>query len=362
MNIITKANKMLEKLGLDGFIVTNSSNRRYLTNFTGSNGIFLLSNKGNLIITDYRYEEQAQIQTDNIDIVLHEDHTGHKGSKSTIYKKVIEQICRLNLRKVGFEKDSIIYGLYDLLNNQKEFELIPTLDFIEDLRMIKTPEEINKLKKATEVVDKAFEYIIDFIKPGLTELEVAEEITDFIKKQNATNSGFLPIVASGYRSALAHGRASEKVIEEGDMVVVDFGANIESYWSDMTRTFAIGQPDQELEHIYYIILEALEKSLHALKPGIYDCEIDKQIKKHINAKGFGKYAGTGTGHGLGIDVHENPFISTKKDKKLAENMVLAIEPGIYLPNKGGVRIEDNVLITSDGYENWSKTTKDLLIL
>lgn len=353
---------VLRKKELDSMIVTNGSNRRYLTGFTGSNGILIITEKRSVLITDYRYEEQAKNQTDQIEIILHKDHTGHKGSKSTIYQIVIEQLLKLQVTKIGFEQDSMIVGLYHLLNDVDAYELIPTLDLIEDLRMIKTPDEISKLKVAAEIADRTFDYVIDFIRPGITEERVSEEIGNFIKKQGASNTGFPPIVASGARSALAHGRASEKVIERGDIIVLDFGANYESYWSDITRTISVGAPDNELKEIYIIVAEALEQSLAILKPGLTDQQIDHEIKKHIQSNGYGEYAGTGTGHGLGMEVHENPYLSTKTDKIVKKNMVLAIEPGIYLPGKGGVRIEDNVLITRDGHRNWITATKELLIL
>lgn len=362
MKKISRVIEMLEKENMDGFIVTDASNRRYLTNFTGSNGILIITKQRTVMITDYRYVEQAKEQTDGIDIILHKDHTGHKGSKSTIYKKVVEQIDRYELKTIGFEQDSMIVGLYNILAENKGFELVPTLDAIEDIRMIKSESELRKLRTATEIADTAFLHILDVIKPGIKEIEVSNEIDAFIEKEGAHNTGFLPIVASGWRGALAHGRASDKVIEEGDMIVIDFGANYEDYWSDMTRTISVGTPDPELEKIHGIVYEALEKALDTLRPGIYDQEIDQVIKDHIRSHGYIEYAGTGTGHGIGMDVHETPYLSTKKDKEVKANMVFAIEPGIYLPGKGGVRIEDNLRVTKIGYENWNKSSKELFVL
>lgn len=362
MGKLSSVVEMLEEKKMDGFIVTDASNRKYLTNFTGGNGILLITKQGTVMITDYRYVEQAKEQTEGIEIILHSDHTGHKGSKSTIYKKVVEQINRFKLEKIGFEQDSMIFGLYNILKDEGTFELIPTLDIIEDIRMVKSESELKKLKTATEIADAAFLHILDIIKPGMKEIEISKEIGAFIEKHAAHNTGFLPIVASGWRGALAHGRASDKVIEQGDMIVLDFGANYEGYWSDMTRSISVGTPDPELEKIHGIVYEALEKTLEALKPGVYDQELDQIIKDHIRSQGYIEYAGTGTGHGIGMDVHEIPYLSTKKDKKVTTNMVFAIEPGIYLPGKGGVRIEDNLLVTEQGYENWNKSSKELFVL
>src|SRR5699024_7494257 len=312
MEKLSRVVEILEKKKMDGFIVTDASNRKYLTNFTGSNGILLITKQGTVMITDYRYVEQAKGQTEGIEIILHSDHTGHKGSKSTIYKKVVEQINRFKLEKVGFEQDSMIFGLYNILKDQGNFELVPTLDVVEDIRMVKSESERKKLKTATEIADAAFLYILDVIKPGIKEIEVSNEIDAFIKKNGAHNTGFLPTVASGWRGALAHGRASDKVIEQGDMIVLDFGANYEGYWSDMSRSIAVGAPDPELEKMHGIVYEALDKALDVLKPGAYDQEIDHVIKEHIRSHGYIEHAGTGTGHGIGIDLHETPFLSTKK--------------------------------------------------
>lgn len=360
MERIKRVRETLANLNLDAIIITRDSNRRYLTDFTGSNGIVIISQYDAKVITDYRYKEMAQLQSKNFDIVLHSGHTGHKGSKSTIYKEVIREINAMGAKRVGFEQDHMFFGLYDLLRKNSHFELVPTIDVVEDIRMIKTDKEIRLLKEAAKAADQTFIYILDYIREGMTEKQIAEEMERFTKKQGFELDHLS--IQSGYRAAQAHGKPTDKVIEKGDMLVMDFGVNNNGYRSDMCRTVAIGELSNEFKQIYSIVQEALELCLSSLKPGISDYEADKIIKDHIYNNGYGGFEGTGTGHGIGIEAHEIPYLSVKQDKVLQKNMVLTIEPGIYIPGKGGVRIEDMVLITEEGIENWTTSSKELIIL
>lgn len=360
MERIKRVRDSLKELELDAMIVTRDSNRRYLTDFTGSNGIVVISRNGAKMVTDYRYEEMAKLQSDNVDVVLHEGHTGHKGSKSTIYKEVIKMIEAMGAKTIGFEQDYMFYGLYDLLSKNSTFELVPTMDVIEDIRMIKTNKEIALLKDAAKVADETYFHILDLVRPGMTEKQIAEEMGLFMERQGL-EIGHVSL-QSGYRAAQAHGKPTEKIIEKGEMVVVDFGASNQGYRSDMCRTFAVGEPSDKFKEIYDVVLQSLLLCLNNLKPGLWDQEADKFMKDYIREKGYEGFEGTGTGHGLGIDTHEIPYLSVKKDKKLKPGMVLAVEPGIYLPEEVGVRIEDNLLITEDGHENWTTSSKELIIL
>lgn len=360
MERIERARKSLNKLNLDAVIVTRDSNRRYLTDFTGSNGIIVISQDRAVMITDYRYEEQASLQSEHFEIILHAGHTGHKGSKSTIYKEVLKVLDEIKVERVGFEQDYMFYGLYDLLNKNSDFELVPTMDFVEDIRMIKTEREIKLLKDAATVADKTYLHILDYVKAGMTEIEMAEEMAKYIESQGM-EVGHIA-VQSGYRAAQAHGRPTDKVIENGEMIVVDFGAANNGYRSDMCRTFAVGEPSEKMKEIYDVVLQSLSLCLKELKAGMWDQEADKIMKDYIYSKGYEGFEGTGTGHGLGLDTHEIPYLSKKRDKQLQAGMVLAVEPGIYLKGEGGVRIEDNLLITEDGHENWTTSSKELIIL
>ena len=233
---------------------------------------------------------------------------------------------------------------------------------IEKLRMIKTDDEIRTIRRAAEIADEAFSHILTFIKPGVTELEVSNELEFFMRRLGASESSFDTIVASGKRSALPHGVATGKTIENGDMVTLDFGALYDGYVSDITRTVAVGEPTEELKKIYHIVLEAQMRACSALKPGMTGKEADAVARDYIKDHGYGEAFGHSTGHGIGLEVHEGPGLSFRSDTVLKPGMVVTVEPGIYVPGLGGVRIEDDVLITEDGCELLTSSPKELIIL
>lgn len=239
---------------------------------------------------------------------------------------------------------------------------MPVSGVVEKLRLIKTESEIKILKEAADIADAAFKHILEFIRPGVTELEVSNELEFFMRKAGAISSSFDIIVASGYRSALPHGVASDKIIETGDFVTLDFGAYYKGYVSDITRTVAVGKPDDKLKEIYGIVLEAQLRGLAGIKPGMTGKEADALTRNFIAQKGYGENFGHSTGHGIGLEVHEGPALSIKSDTVLEPGMVVTVEPGIYIPGLGGVRIEDDTLITKDHNETLNHSTKELIIL
>jgi len=208
----------------------------------------------------------------------------------------------------------------------------------------------------------AFEHIQTVIKPGVKEIEVANELEFFMRKQGATSSSFDIIVASGYRSALPHGVASDKEIESGELVTLDYGALYNGYCSDITRTFAVGQISEQLNEIYHVVLEAQLRGIKGTKTGLTGKEADALTRDYITEKGYGEYFGHSTGHGLGMDVHEAPSLSFRSETVLKPGMVVTIEPGIYIPDVGGCRIEDDILITKDGNESFTHSSKELITL
>ncbi|MBE3570312.1 MAG: aminopeptidase P family protein, partial [Bacillales bacterium] len=218
------------------------------------------------------------------------------------------------------------------------------------------------LKEAADIADAAFKHILDFIKPGITELEVANELEFFMRKCGATSSSFDTIIASGKRSALPHGVASEKIIEKGDLVTLDYGALYKGYVSDITRTVAVGEPSADLKNIYQIVLEAQLLAVEKIKPGMTGKEADAIARNYIEEKGFGDQFGHSLGHGIGLEVHERPLLSMRSDMVLQPGMVVTVEPGIYVHGLGGVRIEDDTIITSSGNETITHSTKELIIL
>jgi len=338
---------------LDGIIITSPINRRYLTDFTGSAGIVLMTQTDQLLITDFRYTEQAMEQAKHFTVVEHE---------ASILQEVAQQLKRLNINTVAFEATHVSFEQYEQFTSLFKAQLIPVKNVIENIRLIKTEAELSIMKRAAEIADQAFEHIISFIKPGVKEIDVANELEFFMRKQGATSSSFDIIVASGWRSALPHGVASEKTIENGELVTMDFGALYNGYCSDITRTVAVGEIDGQLKEIYDVVLNAQQLALSHIKPGITGKKADAFARDHIQSAGYGENFGHSTGHGLGMEVHEEPRLSRISDTVLEQGMVVTVEPGIYIPNVGGCRIEDDIVITEKGNERLTVSSKQLIHL
>ncbi|CAH0177527.1 Aminopeptidase YpdF [Peribacillus sp. Bi96] len=353
MNKLTRLRASMEKVGIDGFLITSTYNRRFMTNFTGSAGVVLISQKEAKFITDFRYVEQAGKQATDYEIVQH---------KGTIIEEVGKQAKEMNIGTLGFEQEHLTFATYKAYETGIEAQLKPVSGIIENLRLIKTSSEIKILKEAAAIADAAFTHILDFIRPGVTELDVSNELEFFMRKQGATSSSFDIIVASGIRSALPHGVATDKIIEKGDFVTLDYGAYFNGYVSDITRTLAVGKPSEELINIYDIVLEAQLRGMAGIKPGMTGREADALTRNLIEEKGFGQYFGHSTGHGIGLEVHEGPALSLRSDIILEPGMAVTVEPGIYLPGVGGVRIEDDTIVTIEGNESLTHSTKELIIL
>lgn len=353
MEKLSKLRSALEEHQIDALLITSGHNRRYITDFTGTAGVAIVSKDQAVFITDFRYTEQAAKQIQNFEIVQH---------TKTMLEEVSVQLEKMNVKKVGFEKDDMSYAMFESYKKAVNTELVPVSGLIEKIRLIKTPQEITIIKAAADIAEAAFEHILTFIAPGKTELEVSNELEFFMRKQGATSSSFDIIVASGLRSALPHGVATDKVIEKGDFVTLDFGALYNGYVSDVTRTVAVGEPSEKLKEIYQVVLDAQLLSLEKIKPGMTGIEADAIARDYIKSKGYGEAFGHSLGHGIGLEVHEGPGLSFRSETVLEEGMVITIEPGIYLPGIGGVRIEDDAVVTATGLEKLTHSTKELLIL
>jgi len=353
MEKIERLRSIFSQQGIDGILITSPFNRRYISNFTGTAGVVLISPEKALFITDFRYIEQASNQCHGFEIV---------NFSSSIPEEVARLAKELGIQKLGFEEDYLTYSSHKVYEKEIEAELVPISGVVEKLRLIKTDAEINILKVAADIADAAFKHILDFIRPGKTELEVSNELEFFMRRAGATSSSFNTIVASGHRSALPHGVASDKIIEAGDFVTLDYGAYYNGYVSDITRTVAVGEPDVKLKEIYDIVLEAQLRGMDGIKPGITGKEADALTRNYITEKGYGEYFGHSTGHGIGLEVHEGPSLSMKSDIILEPGMVVTCEPGIYIPGLGGVRIEDDTMITKDHNQALTHSTKELIIL
>ncbi|PPA71382.1 M24 family metallopeptidase [Jeotgalibacillus proteolyticus] len=353
MSKVDQLREQLAKHNIDGLMITSTYNRKYITNFTGSAGIAVISQDEALFITDFRYTEQAASQAQGFDIVQH---------KGPIHEEVASQVERLGIKRLGFEQDHVVFGMFKQYDQAVNTELVPVSGVIEKLRLIKTESEIKILKEAADIADAAFKHILDFIQPGKTELEVSNELEFFMRNAGAQSSSFDIIVASGERSALPHGVASGKTIQTGDFVTMDYGALHKGYVSDLTRTVAVGSPSDKLKEIYQVTLDAQLLAMDNVRPGLTGKEADAIARDYITSKGYGDYFGHSLGHGIGLEVHEGPGLSVRSEAKLLENMVVTVEPGIYIPGLGGVRIEDDTLLTANGNETLTHSTKELIIL
>lgn len=353
MSKLTDLRNKLSENEVDAILVTNPYNRRYITNFTGTAGVALITKSEAFFVTDFRYVNQAKEQVPEFTIIEHQ---------GLIEDKLAELIGKSAIKRLGFEADHVTYANYSLYEKKFTVELVAVKEIIESLRMIKTAEEIAILKDAAKIADDAFQHILAFIKPGVREIDVANELEIFMRKQGATSSSFDIIVASGYRSALPHGVASEKVIENGELVTMDYGALYKGYCSDITRTVAVGNISDELKEIYETVLEAQVRGVNGIKPTMTGKEADALTREYIEEQGYGEYFGHSTGHGIGLEIHEGPGLSPRSDTVLEKNMVVTVEPGIYIPEVGGCRIEDDIVLTETGNERLTFAKKELIQL
>lgn len=251
---------------------------------------------------------------------------------------------------------------FDDFENVLEVQLVPASGMIEVLRQVKDADEIDKIKKACEITDKAFEYILGYIKPGISEIDIANTLDFKMREFGASGISFDTIVASGKRSAMPHGVATDKLIANHELITIDFGCYYQGYCSDMTRTVAVGQVDSTLEKIYQIVYDANRMVQEALKPGMTGQELDAIARDYIEGQGYGKNFGHSLGHSIGLEVHEAPMAGPNSKNVLKADQFITDEPGIYLENLGGVRIEDDLLIHEDGNEYITKSPRELIVL
>ncbi|MBG9980975.1 aminopeptidase P family protein [Facklamia sp. DSM 111018] len=353
MQRLDRLRQLLKEEQLEALYVTDLLNVRYLTGFTGSAGAVLVTHDEAYFITDFRYVTQANKEVTSAKVVIHQQGVDQE------VQKLIEQD---QIRTLGIEANQMNVSQYLKIQKLFDLDIKPTDALIEKLRQVKDQEEIAIIRQACEITDLAFEHILNFVKAGVTELQVANELESFLKNKGASSMSFDTIVASGERSAMPHGVASEKVIENGDMVTIDFGCYYKGYSSDMTRTFAVGSVSDQLREIYEIVLEAHNRVIAGTRAGMTGQEVDALARDYITEKGYGQYFGHSTGHGLGLDVHEMPAVSSRSETVMVENMVITDEPGIYLPGIGGVRIEDDLIIKENGVESINSSPKELIIL
>ena len=355
MTRIQELTSQFSKHNIDALLVTSLSNIRYLTGFSGSAGSVLITKNKNYFISDFRYLSQsAEEVSKDFEIIIFAQ--GSLDYIADIAKKE-------NLKNIGFESHIASFNTVKGLKEKfPDLNFVPVDSLIEPIIGKKNEDEIEKTKKAVEITDKTFEMILGMIKPGMTENELAAEITYIHRKLGAETNAFEPIVASGIRSAFPHARPTDKKIAKGEFLKLDFGCVYKGLRSDLTRTIGIGSLNAEQKKIYSIVKEAQQKALDAVKAGEHTKDIDSVARNHITENGYGKNFGHGLGHGLGYDTHEGPYLNQRMDFVLDVNNIITIEPGIYVEGLGGVRIEDDVIVKTDGCEILNTSPKELIIL
>ncbi len=351
MDRISKVRELLTEKNLDAVLVMSPHNRRYLSQFTGSAGAVIITKDKALLTSDFRYNAQAQEQATDFEFVL------QKGGHLPF---VIELLGKNNVKRLGFEGHLTTYNIFAELD--KSFELTPLSGEIEKIRMVKSEDEVALIQKACDIADATYEHILTFVKAGMTEMDVKNELERKMRELGASGASFDIIVASGARGALPHGVASEKVIEDGEMVTLDFGALYKGYISDITRTFAVGEPSDEMKKVYDIVLESELAALEQIKPGMTGAEADSIARDIIKSNGYGDNFGHSLGHGIGLEVHEGPGLAQTVETVLEVGMCVTIEPGIYIDGVGGVRIEDDCIVTKDGLKRLTNSSKELFVL
>ncbi len=353
MSRLAKLRAEVAAAGVDAIMIMRPENRRYISGFHGSAGTLVVSQRRAYLLTDFRYIEQAKVQAPEFEVV----RIGEPGVDA-----LRDLLQADEIKSLGFEQDFVSYAQYEDLKQRLSVQLVPLSGIVEKLRLVKDETEIAHMQRATEIAEAAFEQVLPEIKVGRSELEIALDLEFAMRRLGAEGVAFPIIAASGPRSSLPHGRPTERVLQAGDFLTLDFGAISGGYCSDMTRTVVLGRPSDKQREIYNIVLEAQLKAQKAVCPGLPGKELDQVARDIITEAGYGEYFGHSLGHGVGLQVHEGPRASKTSTDVLQPGMIVTIEPGIYLPGWGGVRIEDMVLVTETGYHNFNSHDKELIII
>lgn len=356
MSRIERLLERLEKESLDGLLLLKTSalrnqNVRYITGFTGSTAYVLISKQRRVLLTDARYDEQAAEECPEFEVKRH----------GKVWEMLQEIIDDAGLKRLGYDASGLTAKSLEIVQKSiRGVEWVSTDGLINEIRAVKEPEEIERISIAAEISDKLFEHALSKVRAGMTERELGLEFEIESRRLGADGLAFDLIVVSGARSSHQHGAPSEKVMERGDFVTMDFGAMYQGYCSDMTRTIVIGKADARQKEVYETVKRAQEKGVELVTAGAIPREITAEVCKILDEAGFEEHASRGVGHGVGLDVHELPYIGGNEGPPLAAGNVVTVEPGIYIPGWGGVRIEDLVLVTEDGPRRLTKSTKELI--
>jgi Xaa-Pro aminopeptidase len=352
-NRVVAARELLRRFEIDAILVSDSKDIRYLSGFTGSEGLLLLAATEIFLLVDFRYTAQAKTETTGVTVFEFRE-------KKTALAALLSEH---GLKSLGIQAERVSVSFFNELVTH-----LPTVRFVQLgaevalLRVVKDSREIECLEKVARIASDTLLDILPTIRPGDTEREIALRLEFAMRTAGADDKSFDIIVASGGRGAFPHGKATSKPLCRGELVTIDFGALLDGYNSDETVTVVLGDPDEQQRKIYHIVKDAHDRAFEAVRPGVQFKDIDSVAREYISQKGYGDYFGHGLGHGVGLDIHEKPVVSFRSEDVVREGMVFTIEPGIYLPGWGGVRIEDLVVATSDGCRLLSRVPKDLIVL
>jgi Xaa-Pro aminopeptidase len=353
-NRVKRLRTLLADQRLDAFLVTSLIHLRYLTGFTGTNALGVITRHGAWFLTDSRYRVQAARQVRSAQRIC---------TPRPLLEALAEHHCLAYCRRVGFESYVLTFQQYRLLRRsfpRKVF--VPTTGFLEKLLLLKEPSELVSMRAAMKISDRVFGEVVSVLRPGMREKDVAAELTYRQRLAGADGDAFDPIVASGERGSLPHARASDKILRKGELVTLDFGCTIEGYHSDLTRTVALGRATRQAREIYRVVRDAQEAAIAAGHGDMRASDLDAVARRVITDGGYGPAFSHSLGHGLGLHIHERPRVSSLSTDTLLAGSVITIEPGIYIPGWGGVRIEDDILLSHTGNEVLTTAPKDLMVL
>jgi Xaa-Pro aminopeptidase len=351
---IDRVRKQMRAAGLTAFLVSSLTHLRYLFGFTGSNGMGLITSDLCFFVTDWRYRDQAAEEVRNAEIVI-----VRRDMLAPLKERQLVQAGD----QLGFEAQHLSFRLFSQLHKLFDnIKFVATEHLVEKITIPKAPEEIANLRRAGVMAGTVWDQVLPFIHRGVTEADIAAEVLYRARKLGSEIEAFDPIIASGPRSALPHGRSSQRRLQPGDFVVIDYGCVVEGYAADVTRTVAVGEPPAKLREAYAAVKSACELACEAARPGMKGSDLDEVARKHLETCGFKEEFNHSLGHGLGLDVHSLPRLGPESKDIIPANAVVTIEPGVYFPGLGGVRIEDDLLITETGNEVLTPMPRELLVV
>jgi Xaa-Pro aminopeptidase len=348
-----KLRRQIRQEGLDGLLVTSFINVTYLTGFTGDDSYLLLTTADDLVISDQRYTTQLEEECPGLELAI-------RGPGTNMLEFTTKTLEKANLKRLGVEADSMTVGLCNALAEAlPKVELVPTSGWVEELRIVKDKSEIDRTRRACDLARRAFEVVRAKLTPEMTEQQVSNELEYQARQFGAKRMSFETIVAVGPRAALPHARPTARKIGESDFTLIDWGVDEGLYMSDLTRVLATDKISPKLRKLYGVVLKAQLAGIDAVRPGATCEQVDRAARDVIEQAGYGKQFGHGLGHGLGLEIHEAPRLAQGQDRELKPGMIVTVEPGIYFPGWGGIRIEDDVLVTRDGHEVLTSVPKEL---